>query len=180
VRLEAYTNTAALTFASTPLTAVSTSTPLPALLANAPALRITAIDGVTVPASPAGAFGAPDVILPATTVNPVAITVSGTNVPPGTTVTISVSGQVGPASSATATLTGTLASTIASASLTLPTNQASAVSIWASFTLSAAARGGPVFVEGEEIERVRVSATLGGGGHVAYVTRSGRELVVPR
>jgi hypothetical protein len=145
VRLEAFTNTAAITYAATPLTAISTSTPLPALLATAPSLRITAIDGVTVPASPSGAFATPDAILPVGTVNPVEITVSGSNIPPGTAVTISVSGQVGVATSTTATLTGTLASSSASASVTVPTNQASAVSVWASFTLTAATDSGSTY-----------------------------------
>jgi hypothetical protein len=35
-----------------------------------------------------------------------------------------------------------------------------------------------VYAEGEEVERVRVSASLGGATRVAYVTKSGREIVV--
>ena len=44
--------------------------------------------------------------------------------------------------------------------------------------LTAANGGGPVFVNGEEVERVRVTATSGGASSVAYVTRSGREVPV--
>ncbi len=158
VRLEAFANTAAITYASTPLTAISTSTPLPAVLATPPSLRITAIDGVTVRASPAGAFATPDAMLPASTVNPVEVSVSGSNIPPGTAVMISVSGQVGATTSTTATLTGTLASSSASAIITLPTNQTSAVSAWASFTLSAGVGGGPLYADREEVARVSARA----------------------
>jgi hypothetical protein len=38
--------------------------------------------------------------------------------------------------------------------------------------------GGPVYVEGEEVERVRVSAMSNGVSRLAYVTRSGREVVI--
>lgn len=51
------------------------------------------------------------------------------------------------------------------------------ISASASFTILASA-GGPVFVEGEEVERVRVTAGYGGAAHVAYVTKSGRAVVV--
>jgi len=47
----------------------------------------------------------------------------------------------------------------------------------ASFTLTAAA-GGPVFVQGEAVERVRVTAGWGGASQVAYITKSGREIVL--
>jgi hypothetical protein len=35
-----------------------------------------------------------------------------------------------------------------------------------------------VYAEGEEVERVRMSASFGGTTHVAYITKSGREIVV--
>ena len=75
-------------------------------------------------------------------------------------------------------LAGTLAASTASASVTIPTDERSVVGAPASFVLTAAAGGGPVFVHGEEVERVRVTATPGGASSVAYVTRSGREVLV--
>ena len=59
-----------------------------------------------------------------------------------------------------------------------PTNEPSVVSASASFLFTAATGGGPVFVHGEEVERVRVTANPGGPSTVAYVTRSGREVPV--
>ena len=69
-------------------------------------------------------------------------------------------------------------SSTASASVTIPTNEPSVISASASFTLIAAGGSGPVYVQGEEVEQVRVSAGFGGPSQVAYVTKSGREIVV--
>ena len=62
--------------------------------------------------------------------------------------------------------------------MTIPINEPSVVGASASFVLTAANGGGPVFVHGEEVERVRVTATPGGHSSVAYVTKSGREVPV--
>lgn len=176
VRIEAYTNTLTANFSGA---LPSVSQPSVAILppAAAPALRITSVAGVAPPAAPGGSFATPDVTLPATTTNPVAVSLAGTNIPPGTSVTVLVQGQADAVTTATTTLTGTQASTTASLSLTIPTNQPSVITASASFTLLASS-GGPVLVQGEEVERMRVSAALGGASRVAYVTRSGREVVV--
>ena len=57
-------------------------------------------------------------------------------------------------------------------------DEPSIVGASASFALTAANGGGPVFVNGEEVERVRVTAAPGGPSTVAYVTRSGREVPI--
>ena len=62
--------------------------------------------------------------------------------------------------------------------MTIPTTQPSIVGAAVNFVFTAATGGGPVFVNGEEVERVRVTATPGGPSSVAYVTRSGREVPV--
>jgi hypothetical protein len=61
--------------------------------------------------------------------------------------------------------------------VTIPTNEPSIISATATFTLIASGGGGPVYAEGERVERVRVSATLGGATEIAYITASGREIV---
>ena len=100
------------------------------------------------------------------------------NIPLGTVINVTAKGQFGAATSATSgPLAGTVAASTASASIAIATNEASVISASASFTILASA-GGPVFVEGEEVERVRVTADYGGAAHVAYVTRSGRAVVV--
>ena len=176
VRLEGVTNTAAVSFNG--VSPSITTQPTVAALPNTPTLRIVSVAGVNAPAAPLGSFAAPDIALPAGTMSPVTVSLAGTNIPVGTTVTVTTKGQVGSASSAAATLAGSLASSTASASVAIPTNEPSVISASASFTLVAATGGGPVYVEGEEVERVRVSAHFGGPTQVAYVTKSGREIVV--
>ena len=173
VRVEAYTNTATINYAQVP----SIDKPGVVTLPNAPSLTITSVAGVAAPASPTGSYSSPDITLPGNTANPMTITLSASNIPLGTTVTVTVKPLDGAASSATSTgLAGTLAASTATASLTIPTNQPSVISASATFTLAAAPGTGPMLVEGEEVERVRVPAALGGPSRIAYVTKSGREV----
>jgi hypothetical protein len=177
-RAEAFTNTSAFNMTGAPAAAVSVGQPSSVTLAGAPTLRITSIGGVAAPTSPTASLTRPDVVLPTTTTNPVTVSLAGTNIPLGTVITVTVGGQNGgAASTASSGLAGTLAASTASASVTIPTNQPSIVSASASFVI-ANAEGGPLFVDGEPVERVRVSATLGGVSRVSYVTRSGREIGV--
>jgi hypothetical protein len=106
----------------------------------------------------------------------VAVTLAGANIPPGTNVTLTVTGQTGGSVSTTTALSGSLASSTASASVTVPTNRPSVLLASATFTLTSDAGGGPVLVEGEAVERVRVTAAWGGSSQVTYITRSGREI----
>lgn len=175
-RIEAIANTATINFAGV---APSLDQPAVAVLSNPPTLTITEVAGVPAPAAPTASFSSPDITLPATTVNPVTVNLASTNIPPGTTVTVTVKGQVGGSSSTGAVLSGTQQSSTASAGVTIPTNQPSVISASANFTLVVSAGQGPVFVQGEEVERVRVTATFGGLSQVAYITRSGREVVAP-
>ena len=135
LRLESFTNTAVLNFVAVPPTTISSSLPNPAVLANAPTLRISSIAGVATPGVAQGSFVTPDITLPAGTTNPVPVTITAANIPVGTVVTLTVLGFVGTVSSVTATLGGTAASSSATASLTIPTNEPSVVSASATFTL---------------------------------------------
>jgi hypothetical protein len=143
-------------------------------LANGPVLSITSVAGVAAPSSPGGSLGSPDVVLPATITNPVAVALAAANIPAGTNVTVTVAGQTGGTTSTVTTLSGTTASSTASANVTIPTTQPSVISATATFPLSSQSPGGPTFVQGEEVEWVRVTARVGGRSHVAYVTKSGR------
>src|SRR6266446_5215285 len=135
LRLESFTNTAVLNFVAVPPTTISSSLPNPAVLANAPTLRISSIAGVATPGVAQGSFVTPDITLPAGTTNPVPVTITAANIPVGTVVALTVQGFVGTVSSVTATLGGTAASSSATASLTIPTNEPSVVSASATFTL---------------------------------------------
>lgn len=143
-------------------------------------LRIASVAGVAAPAAPAGSLASPDVVLPADTANPVAITVEASNIPVGTTVTVRVSGQYGVPTSASATLSGTPESSSATVNLAIPTNQASVITASVSFTLTAGAGHTPIFVDGEPVERVVVVAGVGSESSATYYSRSGRVLVSSR
>jgi hypothetical protein len=131
VRLEAYTNSAIVNVNAVP---PSVALPSAVALANGPTLTITTIGGVATPATPTASFSAPDVTLPAAIANPVTLTLSGTNIPPGTPVTVVVSGQTGGSIAVSTTLGGTLASTRATAAVTIPTNRPCVVTASATFT----------------------------------------------
>jgi hypothetical protein len=180
IRVEAYSNTAIVNVPSHPATAISTVTqPTSATLANAPTLRISAVGGVTAPVTPTASYSAPDVTLPVGTTNPVTVSVAGTNIPVGASVTVTVRGQLGgTTSTASAVLSGTQASSTGSASLTIPLDQPSVISASTTFAGVAALNGGPVFVEGEVVDGIRVAASLDGASEVTYITRSGREIVL--
>jgi hypothetical protein len=134
LRLETYTNTAAVNVNGV---APSVAPPSAVALANGPTLTITSIGGVAPPAVPTASFNTPDVTLPASVTNPVAVTVAGTNIPAGTPVVITINGQTGGITAVAATLSGTIESTSATAAVTIPSNRPSVVSASATFTLAA-------------------------------------------
>jgi hypothetical protein len=174
-RIEAVSQGAAINFNTVPPSAaLPTSVALPAT----PTLTVVAVGGITAPLAPTGSYATPDVVLPATATNPVSVAIAAANVPPGTAVSVRVVGQTGGATSTTATLAGTLASSTATASVTVPTNRPSIISVSVTFTLSAAAGSGPVLVDGEEAQAVRLSAGYGRRSELTYITRSGREIVI--
>ena len=167
IRVEAFTNN------YTPGTdpAYTFGQPGSVFPANVPALSITALAGVTVPANPTGSYTTPDVILPNTTTNPVTVNIAASNIPVGTTVAVTVTPQMGGSSSVNATLSGTNSSSTASASVTLSTQYSNMITAQATFTLLAS-----LYYENEKIDRVRVAARLGGESEAVYITESGREI----
>jgi hypothetical protein len=177
VRLESFTSSAQFQIAGGVPATVSSAPPTSLTLAAEPSLRIATIAGVATPPAPGAAFGVPDVTLPETTTNPVTVDLAAANVPPGTTVVVTVKGQFGGATSATSTpLTGSLAASTASATVTIPTDQPCVVTASASFALLAAGDGASVLAGGEPVERVRVTANSRGHAEVVYITAGGREL----
>lgn len=138
---------------------------------NAPTLRITAVGGLNVPANPTGRYGSPDVTLPSTTTNPVTVNISATNIPAGTSVTVTAAPEYGSASTASAALSGTDASSTASVSLALSTAYQSIITASATFTIQTA-----MYWDEERIEKVRVASTMGGESETVYITESGKEI----
>lgn len=143
--------------------------------ANMPSLSITSIGGMDVPSVPKGSFGAPDVMLPFNTKNPITVVVTGTNIPTGQTVTVKASPSVGTATSATGTLSGTDTASSTSVSLTIATAYPSLITSSVTFQVAALNGVGPIYAGGEKVEFVRVAANLGGSSTVTYITGSGKE-----
>lgn len=177
VRVEAFTNSLGANYGAVPPAAITSAQPTTVALTSNPTIRIASIAGVTTPATPGGSLSNPDVTLAAGTTNPVAVSIAASNVPLGTVITITVSGQNGNAGSTASTgLSGSVASSTASANVNIPLDQPAIVSATGTFLISDLG-GGPVYAEGEPIERVRVSATANGVSRVSYITKSGREVV---
>ncbi len=149
--------------------------PGPVFVTNIPALKITSVGGVNVPENPSGTYGIPDITLPVTTTNPVSVAVSGTNIPVGTSVTVTSVPEYGASISASTMLSGTDASSTATAAIALSTQYQCILTAQATFTIQTA-----MFYEGEKIEKVRVAATMGRGSEVTYITEKGKEIPVEK
>jgi hypothetical protein len=136
IRVEAFTNTATLNGGAA--SGVTVGTP-DILGLNVVSLRIAAIGGVPAPLNPVGSYATPDVILPAGTTTPVTVALEATQIPLGTTITVTATPLSGaPILAISTPLTGTPAAATASATLAIPTTQPSVISATASFVLSAA------------------------------------------
>ena len=134
VRIEGFTNNAIISLPGAAAATLATGAPTAATLANSPTLRITAVAGVSAPPAPGASFANPDVVLPGTTTNPVAVTLGGANIPLGTTVTVTVKGLNNAVNSTlSGPLTGTVAASVATATVTIPINEPSVISAAATF-----------------------------------------------
>lgn len=139
-----------------------------------PTLKITSIAGVAVPGIPKGDYVAPDVTLPYTVRNPVTILVQASNIPVGAQVTIKSNPAVGSATTASANLNGTDATSSASIDLTVSMASPSVLTAYVTYQF-VAANGAPFYINGEKVEMVRVIAGLDGPSQVIYITASGKE-----
>jgi hypothetical protein len=167
IRLEANTNY----FTSMTFPAYAFAAPGSLFPTGLPTLTITSIGGVAAPSNPSGSMATPDVTLPSATTNPVNVGLSGSNIPIGTTVTVTVTPQYGASTSGTGTLSGTLQSSTASASVNMTAGVASVLMATATYTSQQA-----MYYNGEKIEKVRVATTMGGGSKTVYITESGKQI----
>lgn len=178
IRLEAYTLTVSGTRSPEATQGLPQSV-FPA--AGQPTLTITSVAGVTAPATPSGSFlTVPDIQVPPGTTNPMAVVLTATNVPLGTTILVTATPQSGAKTTATSTgLAGALGSSTATANLTVSLTQTSVLTASATFPLVASAGAGPLYAGGEEITHVRIAAAFGGPSAVTYLTLTGREVALP-
>jgi hypothetical protein len=173
VRLEADTITR--TAASSPL--ATSDTPGSVFVAGFPSLAISSVAGVAAPATPTGTA---DITLPAGTPNPATVVFTTTNVPVGNTVLLRVIPQIGTVSTAISpALTGSTTSATASVSISLPVGP-SVLQAQTTFTI-VAALGDLLknFAGNERVEKITLSATLGGKSKMTLITVSGRQYDAP-
>lgn len=97
------------------------ATPGPVLPLTTPSLRITSLGGIAVPAAPTGNVNTPDVMFQTPPTDPVVVSLSASNIPPGTTAKVRVTPQVGPYNEVTSTaFVGSPAISTATASVSIP------------------------------------------------------------
>jgi hypothetical protein len=174
IRLEAFTQTFSGTVTPPPNLSLSpgpvTAASNPALF-NLPTLAITSVGGIAVPAVPGGSFGTADVTV---TTNPATVVLTAANTPLNTSFTLKVVPASGNATTfPVSALSGTPASSTATSTVTFPSGQVSVLNVHASLTLTA---GLLPLIDGEEVERVLMAATVAGPTITTLITKSGREL----
>jgi hypothetical protein len=140
-----------------------------------PTLTIASIAGVSTPTVPKGDFNAPDVVLPYGATNPVSVVVNAVNVPADSVVTLTSNPSVGNSTSASAVLVGNNAASSANVDLSISMAYPCVITASVTYELSASV-GGPFFIDGELIAKVRVESSLGGTSQITYITENGREI----
>ncbi len=155
--------------------------PNPVTLPNAPQLTIASVGGVNAPVAPKGSFAAaPDIVVPTTTANPVTVAMQASNIPISTVVSLTLTQENGDRTTVSSTpLAGSLATSTATATVTLPASGLSVITATASVDGLLAFNNKPVFIDGEQVKRVEIAATLGGQTRVTYITASGKRVQWP-
>jgi hypothetical protein len=123
-----------------------------------------------------GSFGGADIILPSAQTGQVTAALAANNIPTGTVVSVSVVPRNGAATTVQSTpLAGTLASSTATASVTLPTGM-SLIYASATVDLMLISNLKPIFIDGEKVRKMEISATYGGSSEITYITESGKRI----
>ncbi len=142
-----------------------------------PTLAISTIGGLPVPADPAGAG---DVLIPSELANPVQVGLATSGVTVGSTIELTVVPASGVAYSVTSEpTTGTTESASTSVGIDIPDGKSI---LQASVTYTVVAAVGDmmsVYAQGERVEKVRLSAILGGSSMATLITVSGKEFEIP-
>lgn len=161
---------------STPGVTASIGTPSALFLASRPSLRFISIGGLPVPESPTGVN---DVTIPPGTPDAINVVLGTVNVPVGSVARVMLVPQVGPAISIDSTPTaGTTESASTNVSLNIP-NGASVLQASVTYTiLGAIGDALSRFAQGERVEKVTLTSTLGQGEKATLHTVAGRQFEV--
>lgn len=146
--------------------------------AGLPTVNITKVAGVAVPAIPTGAS---DVSLPLSQANPVVVDIAASNIPLAATIKLTMTPvHSGDAISVDASpLSGSFENSTTSASISIP-NGPSVLMAQVSYTLTVVmGEALSTYAMGERVERVMLSAVVGGESKVTLITVSGRQFDVP-
>lgn len=144
---------------------------------SVPVLAITSVGGTTAPINPTGSLITPDITLPSSITNPISVTVSASNIPVGTVISVSAIPQNGNnGTGGSTTLGGTLSSSNGTASLSLTAGSPYTVMAQATFSATLASNDFPTYAEGEKVEKIRVAANYGGLSTITLITATGKEI----
>ena len=167
----ATTPTASVTNTLGPVTAAS-APPLTVL----PTLTISTIGGLSVPTTPTGSHGSPDVALPAALSMDVPVTLTIQNVPVPRQFYIKMIPAMGePQFFPTSLSTGSFASSTATATVRMPPGVVCVLFAYLSFPQVA---GGFPLVDGEEVEQLLVAADGSDLTAASLMTKSGQALAL--
>jgi hypothetical protein len=160
-----------------PAARITTATPGIVTPGNLPVIRIASVAGIAPPTTPNGSLqGSPDILLPANQTNPATVALTASNIPLGTVLQITMTPENGARVAIQSTaLTGTLAASTASASVSIPDGLCV---IQASGTIDVAASA--MMINGERVKSIEVTATFGGEPSVTYVTASNKRIRVDK
>lgn len=141
-----------------------------------PSVRFVSLGGQVVPSVPTGSG---DVVLPADVVNPVTAALAASNVPLGSTVSVRVIPVSGlPITSTSTGLAGTLESSQATASFTLPQGP-SRIEASVQFAVPVAlVEALSRFASNEEVRFLETTVGLDGRSMLALITNSGRRVPI--
>jgi hypothetical protein len=158
---------------------INISLPNPVSAPTNPQLRFTSIAGSAVPLTAKGSlYSAPDIVLPGSLTNPVEVQIEATNIPVGSVAQVTVTPPNGNRTTYQSTqLAGTLATSTATASISLPAGM-SVITVTLTVNLQTA-KLQPLFIDGEKINRIEVAANLGGQSETTYITATGKRLKFP-
>lgn len=167
--IAATTPTASIANTLGPITSAST----PAVTAL-PSLTISSIGGMSVPSTPIGSHGSPDVALPVNSSQDVPVVLAIQNVPVPRQFYVKMIPAMGEPQFFPATLsTGSFASSTATAIVRMPPGVVCVLLAYLNYPQVA---GGFPLVDGEEVEQLLVAADGSDLMTAALVTRSGRTL----
>ena len=153
--------------------------PNPVTIPDTPTIRITSVGGIAAPAIPVGSNSAvnPDIVVPTSVPNPVQVAIQATNIPVGTVLQVRLTPESGAATVVNSTaLSGTAASSNATASLTLPASGISVIRAFVTLDVTVAFRGTSAMIDGEKITKIELSTAFGGKTETVYILESGRRI----